>query len=133
MVQNVYSTESTHIDKPQIIITEFFPETALQRESMEEFSSRHLLEIAKTTKPDYVVSIDVRSADSRRYICSVASSFDGELRIKGLEVITKDTGEIEFKETDRFNSEYVNYTYIDPEEQKKKVDLDRKKNEMSGA
>ena len=89
------------------------------------------MQMAKTTKPDYVVSIYVMLDDTdRQYIYSAASSYDGEFRIKAFEVIRN--GEIQFKETDMFNSEYVDFTYMNPKEQEKKEEFDAKKREMSG-
>ena len=131
IIQHIYSSQSAGTDIPQVITTEFFPQTRLQAKSMEKFSSRLLMQMAKTTKPDYVVSIYVMSDDTnRQYIYSAASSYDGEFRIKAFEVIRN--GEIQFEETDMFNSEYVDFTYMNPKEQEKKEEFDAKKREMSG-
>lgn len=131
IIQYIYSTVSAGTDIPQVITTEFFPQSRLQAKSLEKFSSRLLMQLAKTTKPDYVVSIYLMSDDTnRQYIYSAASSYDGEFIIKAFEVIRN--GEIQFKETDKFNSEYVDFTYMNPKEQEKKEAFDAKKREMSG-
>jgi hypothetical protein len=134
ILQQIYCTKSAETNSPQVITIEYFPETWLQAKSVEVLSEMMVKQIGKTARVDYIVSICIMADDNKQFILSTASSFDGEYKIKAFEVIRiRGNNEVQFKETDRFNGEYLNITYIDPDEQKKKLEFDAKKREMQGA
>lgn len=134
----VYITVSREYPLPYVTTIEYYPENESQAQSLDLLNEIMLEQMAKYMRINYGVRICLiyYGEDKKETLVSYGSSFEGERRLKVFDVIRMRLNgkedKISFKETDKMDSEYLNFYYSDPKEEEKKREFDKLKDSMGG-